>query len=50
MPVQECPECDGTGALVSTHGWATYYERCPKCDGTGIAVSFDDDEDDLPHA
>jgi DnaJ-class molecular chaperone len=36
MPT-DCPECDGTGALVVQFGaWSRYYERCPVCDGTGV--------------
>lgn len=35
MPT-DCPECDGTGSLVTQTGWSRFYETCPVCDGTGV--------------
>jgi DnaJ-class molecular chaperone len=48
MPIDECLECEGTGALVTRVGWMTHYARCPKCDGTGVRVDFDDPDEKEP--
>lgn len=37
MPATECPECDGTGALVAAPDrFSRVYEPCPLCGGSGV--------------